>query len=242
MDRVTRCAAAVVSLLVLNVLVACAQIRAPASQCAGAPPASAAFPQTAAPEPINLVERLGAGQLTSSNRKIVALADTPGAVHVSEADGPGVAWIRGSDFGDGTIDLDVCGRDVFQESFVGVAFHGQDDNAYEAVYLRPFNFQASDPARHHHAVQYMSLPDFDWPRLRQDFPDQFENPVDASAGPASWVPLRVVVKAGTIEVYVGTATALALKARKLGERTQGLIGLWTGNGSDGTFANLRVTR
>jgi hypothetical protein len=88
----------------------------------------------------------------------------------------------------------------------------------------------------------MSLPDFDWPRLRQDFPDTFESPVDASAGPASWVALRAVVKADTIDVYVGTTTAPALKVRKLGQRSQGLIGLWTGNGSDGTFANLRVTR
>ena len=242
MDRVTRCAAAVFSIFVFGALTACAQISTPSSRCAGAPPTNAALPQTGAAESIALVSRLTAGQLTSNNRKITVLADTPGAVHVSEASGPGVVWIQGSDFGDGTIDLAVCGRDVYQESFVGVAFHGRDDSAYEAVYVRPFNFRASDPTRHRHAVQYMSLPDFDWPRLRQDFPDQFENPVDASAGPTDWVPLRIVVKGDTIEVYVGNATAPALKARKLGQRHQGLVGLWTGNGSDGNFANVRITR
>ena len=35
-------------------------------------------------------------------------------------------------------------------SFVGVAFHGADENAYEVVYFRPFNFRSEDPARRAH--------------------------------------------------------------------------------------------
>jgi hypothetical protein len=35
----------------------------------------------------------------------------------------------------------------------------------------------TDPAP---AVRYMALPDFDWPRLRREFPEDFENPVTAS--------------------------------------------------------------
>ncbi len=49
----------------------------------------------------------------------------------------GVVWIEGSDFAQGTIEVDVRGRDVPGRSFVGVAFHRQDDNTYDAVYLRP---------------------------------------------------------------------------------------------------------
>jgi len=56
----------------------------------------------------------------------------------------------------------VRGKDLFQQSFVGLAFHGKDDNTYEAVYLRPFNVRSDDPVRRDHAVQYMSVPDFDW--------------------------------------------------------------------------------
>src|SRR5439155_16896209 len=49
-------------------------------------------------------------------------------VHLSERQGTGIAWVEGSEFGQGTIELDVRGRDVFQHSFVGVAFHRRDDS------------------------------------------------------------------------------------------------------------------
>ncbi len=78
-------------------------------------------------------------------------------MHVSQSEDPGLVWIEGSDFGEGTIEVDVRGKDVLQQSFVGVAFHGKDDKTYESVYLRPFNFRADDPVRHQHAVQYMGI-------------------------------------------------------------------------------------
>ena len=109
------------------------------------------------------------------------------------------------------------------------------------MYLRPFNFRAEDPLRHQHAVQYIAVPDFDWPRLRKEFPEEFENPVDASVAPTDWVPVRVVVKGPAIQVYVGRVKSPTLEARKLGQYDRGMIGLWVGNGSDGDFANLRVS-
>ena len=41
------------------------------------------------------------------------------------------------------------------------------------------------------------VPDFDWPQLRKGFPEEFENPVDASIAPTGWVPVRLVVGAKT---------------------------------------------
>jgi hypothetical protein len=130
---------------------------------------------------------------------------------------------------------------VFQRSFIGVAFHRKDDNAYEGVYLRPFNFRAEDPDRHQHAVQYIVAPDYDWPRLRKEFPEEFENPVDASVAPTDWVPLRIVVKGPTVQIYVGAVKSVTLEVRKLGSLDRGPVGLWVGNNSDGDFANLRIT-
>jgi hypothetical protein len=89
-------------------------------------------------------------------------------------------------------------------------------------------------------VQYITVPEFDWPRLRKEFPEEFENPVDKSIEPTGWVPLRVVVGAKTVQIYVGKVTSPTLEVRKLGTLERGRIGLWTGNGSDGAFANLRV--
>jgi hypothetical protein len=201
-------------------------------------PASA---QPAAPQKIDLAERLTAGKLRAVNREVTALQGTRGAVHVAQKTGPGVVWIEGTDFAQGTIELDVRGRDMPQQSFVGIAFHRKDDNTYEGVYLRPFNFRATDPTQHQHAVQYISVPDYDWPRLRKEFPEEFENPVDPSVTPTDWVPLRVVVNDLKVQIYVGQVKSPTLEVRKLGTLDRGLIGLWAGNNSEGDFTNLRIT-
>ena len=203
---------------------------APATPIAGAPP-----------QQIDLAAGLASGKLRAVNRAVTPLQGDRKGVHVTEKEGPGVIWIEGTDFAQGTIEVDVRGRDVLQRSFLGVAFHRKDDNSYEGVYLRPFNFRATDADRHQHAVQYIAVPDYDWPRLRKEFPEEFENPVDASVSPTDWVPLRVVVNAQRIQIYVGSAKTAALEVRKLGTYERGAIGLWVGNNSDGDFANLRVT-
>jgi hypothetical protein len=200
-----------------------------------------AMPQGSGPQQIDLLQQLTAGKLKAVNREVSPSSGDRLAVHVTEKEGPGLVWVQGSDFAEGTIELEVRGRDLLQRSFLGVAFHGKDDNTYEAVYLRPFNFRADDPARHQHAVQYMASPDFDWPRLRKEFAEEFENPVDPSVGPTDWVPLRVVVKGQTVQIYVGAVKAPTLEARKLGTLTRGMVGLWVGNNSDGDFRSLRVT-
>jgi hypothetical protein len=197
--------------------------------------------QTGTPQSIDLAERLAAGKLRAVNRDATPLAGDRKGVHVSEKEGNGVVWIEGTDFAQGTIEVDIRGRDLLQRSFVGIALHRKDDNSYEGVYLRPFNFRATDPTRHQHAVQYISLPEFDWPRLRQEFPEEFENPVDASVPPTDWVSLRVVVSAQRLQIFVGGAKAPALEVRKLGSYERGAVGLWVGNGSDGDFSNLRIT-
>jgi hypothetical protein len=87
----------------------------------------------------------------------------------------------------------------------------------------------------------MAAPDFDWPRLRKEFPEEFENPVDPALVPTDWVTLRVVVDAEKVRIYVGPGKDPTLEARKLGALNGGQVGLWVGNGSDGEFANLVVT-
>ena len=181
-----------------------------------------------------------AATLRPVNREVSRLAER-GAVHVSAKEGPGVVWIEGTDFGEGTIELDVRGKDVLQQSFVGVAFHRKDDQTYESVYLRPFNFQATDPTRRNHAVQYMMVPEFDWPVLREKFPEEFERPVAPSIKPTDWVPIKVVVKGGRVQVFAGAVTTPTMDVRRLGQLDRGLVGLWAGNNSDGDFANLRIT-
>ena len=200
------------------------------------------FAQAQSPgQRIDLGEQLAAGKLRVVNRTAIRIPGSAGGVHLSEGAAVGLAWVDGTSFSEGTIEIDVRGRDVYQQSFLGIAFHGKDDKTYESVYLRPFNFRAADPARHQHAVQYMTLPDFDWPRLRERFPEEFENPVSASLSPTDWVTLRVVVAGQKVQIFAGPDRAPALEVRKLGTLAGGMVGLWVGNTSDGDFANLRIT-
>jgi len=198
-------------------------------------------PQSAAPQQIDLANSLASGKLRAVNRGVTPLQGDRRGIHVDAKEGPGVVWIEGSDLGDGTIEADVRGKDVMQQSFVGIAFHRKDDKTYEAVYLRPFNFRAKEPDRHQHAVQYVSVPDYDWPRLRKEFPEEFENPVDASLVPTDWVHLRIVAKGAAVQVYAGKVQSPTLEVRKLGSTDRGAVGLWVGNNSDGDFADVRVT-
>jgi hypothetical protein len=202
---------------------------------------AAARLQSGAAQQIDLASLLASGKLRAVNRGVTPLQGGRRGVHVDAKGGPGVVWIEGSDFAEGTIEADVRGKDVPQQSFLGIAFHRKDDNTYEAVYLRPFNFRAKEADRHQHAVQYISAPEYDWPRLRKEFPEEFENPVDASLEPTGWVHLRIVVKGTAVQVYAGNVASPTLEVRKLGSTQRGAVGLWVGNNSDGDFADVRVT-
>ena len=190
-------------------------------------------------EVISLSERLVAGRLRTVNREATALTVGNG-VRVNDAPGVGLVWIEGTDFADGTIEADICGRDIQSESFVGIAFHRQRDDKYEAVYLRPFNFRSSSAERLHHAVQYVAMPEHDYAGLRQSSPGAFENAVDSSTSPTAWNRLRIVTRNGRVQVFVGQSSTPVLDVQGLQSGGRGPVGLYVDNGSDGAFANLRI--
>jgi len=153
----------------------------------------------------------------------------------------GGVLIPGVLLSEGVIEVDLKGQDVFQQSFLGIAFHVVDWTELDAVYFRPFNFRAADPTRRSHAVQYVSHPAYPWPRLRSERPGQFEQPVDPPPDPNGWFHARIVLKAGRVDVFVNGAATASLSVEDLGPAKSGGVALWTGNGSGGAFANLRIT-
>src|SRR5438876_6617298 len=136
-------------------------------------------------------------------------------VRLSEASGEGVAFLPGIEFANGTIEFDVRGKDVAQQSFVGVAFHGVDAGAYDAIYFRPFNFRATDPVSRSHAVQYHSLPVYTWQKLRTEQPGKYEQAVNPVPDPNAWFRARVIVANSNVSVFVGDAKAPCLAVNLL---------------------------
>src|SRR5438552_4427577 len=175
------------------------------------------------------------------NRSVSSLSDgARKGVRLSEHAGDGVAYLQGVEFTNGTIELDVRGKDVQQQSFVGVAFHGIDGTTYDAVYFRPFNFRAEDPARRIRAVQYVSHPTYPWQKLREEQPGKYEQAVNPVPDPNAWFHARVVVASPKVSVFVGDAKEPSLAVNQLSNRRKGLVGLWVGNTSGGDFANFRI--
>jgi hypothetical protein len=179
--------------------------------------------------------------LNASNRTISRLTDgARKGVRLSEAEGEGPAYLPGIEFANGTIELDMKGKDVQGASFVGVAFHGVDGTTYDAIYFRPFNFKTKDQARVLRAVQYISHPAHPWQKLRADHPGQYEKPVKPVPDPNAWFHARVVVASPKVSVFVGDAKEPCLTVNQLSDRKKGLVGIWVGNTSGGDFANFKI--
>lgn len=197
---------------------------------------------TAQSRQLNLPALLEQKAIKTVNRTATISTDASHkAVHLDEQLNPGVAWLTGYTFSNGTLSFDVKGKDLFQQSFVGIAFHGINDTTYDAVYFRPFNFHSPDAVRKTHAVQYISLPANDWPKLREEHPNQYEQAIVPAPDPNAWFHVRIVVNNSDIAVYVNNNSQPSLQVKKLSSQTTGMLGLWAGNGSGGDWANLVIS-
>jgi hypothetical protein len=161
-------------------------------------------------------------------------------IYLNEGEGPGIAWIIGKTFTQGTIEFDEKGQDEFQRSFVGMAFHGLNDTTYEAIYFRPFNFKATDPVRKAHAVQYIANPNYDWPKLRANFPNKYEHPVSSDLDPNQWFHVKINVSGKKISVYVNGNNKPVLEVESLVNMQGKMVGYWVGNGSNGQWKNFKI--
>jgi hypothetical protein len=153
----------------------------------------------------------------------------------------GMIWLKGVSFTNGTIDIDLRGKDVFMQSFLGVAFHAKDTLNYELVYFRPFRFHSTDTPTRKWAVQYMSMPGCDYDKLRKEHPGVYENAADPAPDANEWFHATIVVKGKWITVYINHSAMASLRVRKLNNISTGKIGLWT-SVSSGDFANLKISK
>ncbi len=175
-------------------------------------------------------------QWTAVNREATFDQDI---IHLNANEKDGILWLNDAVFKNGTIELDIKGKDERGKSFVGIVFHGQDDKTFDGIYFRAFNFQS--PERKTHAVQYISMPDNDWSVLRKAFPDKYENAVNPVPNPNEWFHAKIVVNYPLVKVYVNGSKNPSLEIEQISARKQGKFGLWVGNGSEGYFRNVKIS-
>lgn len=177
------------------------------------------------------------------NRELTVIKEKSySGFRLSKDYGEGVAWIKGVELSNGIIEFDVRGEDVKQHSFVGIAFHGVNNETFDAIYLRPFQFREHDEVLRSHGIQYISLPKYTWRVLRADSPDRYEHAVDPAPDPNAWVHMKVVIKDSTVSTYINGNTEPTLVVEKVTTVKTGAIGFYVADTSGGDFANLTITK
>ncbi len=149
-------------------------------------------------------------------------------------------------FHDGTIEVEVAGKPRQGASsdargFVGVAFRVADNpTQYECFYIRPTNGRAPDQLRRNHSAQYISMPEYEWSRLRQETPGVYESYVDLV--PGEWTKIKITVRGPKAELYVNGSTqpVLIVNDLKHGD-SKGAVALWIGLGTEGYFSDLQIS-
>lgn len=148
-------------------------------------------------------------------------------------------WLKDYSFTNGKIEVDLKGKNLQGQSFVGIAFHLIDGNTFDAIYFRPFNF--FNPERNTHSIQYISMPEHPWQQLRQDFPGKYENNIFNPPNPDDWFHVSIEINYPTITVFVNNQTVPSLVVEQLSTNKTGSVGLWVGYMSEGEFKNLKIT-
>ena len=157
-----------------------------------------------------------------------------------------LAVVDGLELADGEISLEVAGAPLpgappDMRGFIGVSFHvSADASRSEDLYLRPTNGRDDDQLRRNHAVQYASMPDYPWHRLRKEAPGQYETYVDLQ--PGVWTPMRVKISGARAELFVNGAhqPTLIVRDLKLGAGS-GRVALWAHRTTEAYFRNLVIS-
>jgi len=160
------------------------------------------------------------------------------------SDGESYAVLKERTFHNGTIEVSLAGKPAAgagagARGFIGIAFRLQG-NRYEYIYLRPTNGRAPDQIRRNHATQYGAHPEYGFGRMRKDFPEKYESYVDLE--PGIWTRYKIVIDGTKARLYVHGADqpCLIVDDMKLGD-SEGGVALWVGPGTEGYFADLKIT-
>jgi hypothetical protein len=198
----------------------------------------------AAPLVAQSVDQLEAHGVAVSNVRFDGKQAVRVDANPDSANGQSYAIVKGRQFHNGTIEVSLAGKPAANagagaRGFIGIAFRMQSGR-YEYIYLRPTNGRADDQVRRNHSTQYGAQPDYDFDRLRRESPEKYESYVDLQ--PGVWTRYKIVIEGTKARLYVHGAEqpCLIVNDMKLGD-SEGGVALWVGPGTEGYFADLKIT-
>jgi hypothetical protein len=156
--------------------------------------------------------------------------------------------VLGSDFHNGIIEVDVCGKLLpdapdYARGFIGIAFRIQEqDQEFESFYIRPTNgLGCDDPVRQKHGGQYFSYPGYTFSYFREFGIEQYECALPDIAL-NEWSHIKAVIEEDKAVFYVNGKESLTVQPLKHGAVERGAMGLYVDIGTDGYFKNLSVQK
>ena len=165
----------------------------------------------------------------------------------TEPDVATYARLAGSDFHDGTIEVDVRARlmhwaDIDCRGFIGIVFRASEaDDRFEGFYVRPRNGRScTEPQRRIHTMQYFSYPGYTFAYFREREIGDYE--AKANIDMDEWVHIKAEVAGASAKFYVDDMETPALVVDEMfgGANARGGVGLYVDNGTEGNFKNLSV--
>jgi hypothetical protein len=158
----------------------------------------------------------------------------------------GLALVKGMQFRDGTIEVDIATKvttppGVRRPGFTGIAFRARPDAThFDLFYLRPGNARSEDQAMRNHSVQYAAEPGFGWEKLRRQWPSIYEAYAELQLD--EWTKVKIEVHGRQAKLYVNGSENPSLVVDGLkGEDLQGAVALWSYAGEEAYFSNLRIS-
>jgi hypothetical protein len=161
-------------------------------------------------------------------------------------DEPTYARLKGVEFHNGTVEVNVFSRlkkdaPEHARGFIGVAFRINKDNSkFECIYIRPQNAMVENQLRRNRSTQYFSYPDYKFDRLRKEAAGQYESYAEMALN--EWINVRIEVKDAQAKLFINgqKQPVLIVNDLKHGESV-GAVGLFVDVGTEGYFADLKVT-
>jgi len=186
----------------------------------------------------NLADLHRSGQLIAKNRVITLEEDDNGEfIRLGKAMVGSAILLPADDFKRGKIEALVRGKDIFQGSFAGLAFHAQSDSIFDLVYCRPFNFQTSDSLRKIHMIQYAYFPKLDWQVLRVKYNGIYEKGIANPPKADEWFKLTLEVDEKQVKAYINDSNTPTLVVEKLNQISNGKVGIF---GLNADFKSIKI--